>query len=107
MLLELPDDSTWHPSERRKGCYCSYSEGVDNRLSGQEEPVVQGQKWHEKVGGPGCALCRVQGQHSYPGVWGDEEGDLRPPKPPPGGTTDRLGLKQRGLSAALKLKDKD
>ena len=46
---ELPDDSTWHPSEQRKECYC-HTWKEDNRLSGQEEPVVQGQNCMRKWG---------------------------------------------------------
>lgn len=41
-------------------------------------------------------MCSVQsaGPAQLPRVWGDEEGDLRPPEASPQGTTDRLGLKQ-------------
>ena len=57
---ELPDESIWHPSERRKECYRrTWKE--DNRLSGQEEPVVQGQNCTRKCGVPDvlCAECRA------------------------------------------------
>mgnify|MGYP007134182030 CR=1 FL=1 len=53
---ELPDESIWHPSERRKECYRrTWKE--DNRLSGQEEPGVQGWELHKLKCGVMDVLC--------------------------------------------------
>ena len=51
------------PGGRTVGGQDKKSQRSKGRTRGASGP---GTKLHEKVGGPGCALCRVLGQRSYP-----------------------------------------